>query len=170
MKNKKLFYGFIVLVALLCLGIGYAAVSKNLTINGKVNADAAGADALQVEFTAHDDTKCTTAIASDGQSATITTESLKAVGDKAIAVITITNKSQDLRAKITEDTAVAFTDAKYDKYFTLETTNPNGVILDAKTGTTTITVTITLKELPVTAISNAAFTVILKAEAVELGA
>lgn len=170
MKNKKLFYGFIVLVALLCLGIGYAAVSKNLTINGKVNADAAGADALQVLFTSSKDTKCTTAIASDGQSATITTESLKAVGDKATAVITITNESQDLRAKITEHTAVAFTDAKYDKYFTLETTDPAGVILDAKTGTTTITVTITLKELPVTAITNAAFTVILKAEAVELGA
>ena len=32
MKNKKTFVGLFVILALLCLGIGYAAVSKNLVI------------------------------------------------------------------------------------------------------------------------------------------
>lgn len=167
MKNKRFFYGFIVLVALLCLGIGYAAVSKNLTINGKVNADAAGSDALQVEFTDHDDDKCTTTIASGGQSATITTESLKAVGDQATAVITITNKSQHLRAIITKLSG-AFDDNTYNTYFTLTISEISSTPLAANGGTTTVTVTITLKQLPVEAISNAGFTITLKAEATEL--
>lgn len=169
MKNKRFFYGFIVLVALLCLGIGYAAVSKNLTINGKVNADAAGADALEVLFTSSIDTNCTTVIAEGGQSATITTDSLKAVGDQATAVITITNNSQDLRAIITKLSG-AFDDNTYNTYFTLTISEISSTPLAANGGETTVTVSIRLKQLPVDAISNAAFTVILKAEAVELGA
>ena len=34
MKNKKILISLVVFVALLCLGIGYAAVSKNLVIGG----------------------------------------------------------------------------------------------------------------------------------------
>ena len=167
MKNKRFFYGFIVLVALLCLGIGYAAISKNLTINGNVNADAAGSDALQVLFTAHNDTNCTTTIASDGQSATITTNSLKTVGETAKAVITITNNSQHLRAIITKLSG-AFDDNTYNTYFTLTISEISSTPLAANGGTTTVTVTITLKKLPVESISNAGFTITLKAEATEL--
>ena len=36
MKNKRTFVGLFVILALLCLGIGYAAISKTLTINGGV--------------------------------------------------------------------------------------------------------------------------------------
>lgn len=167
MKSKKLFYGFIVLVALLCLGIGYAAVSKNLTINGKVNADAAGADALVVKFTTSVDDKCKTTVAGDGLSATIVTNSLKTVNETATATITIANTSNDLRAIITKVSA-AFNSADFDEYFSLSVTDPAGVILNAKDGTTTVTVTITLIKLPVEAISNAGFTITLKAEATEL--
>ena len=37
MKNKRTFVGLFVILALLCLGIGYAAISKTLTINGGVS-------------------------------------------------------------------------------------------------------------------------------------
>ena len=102
MKNKKLFYAAIVMVALLCLGIGYAAVSKNLTINGTAKADAAGSDALVVKFTKSVVDKCTTTISTDGLSATIETNSLKSVNETATATITIANTSNDLRAIITK--------------------------------------------------------------------
>ena len=36
MRNKRTFVGLFVILALLCLGIGYAAISKTLTINGGV--------------------------------------------------------------------------------------------------------------------------------------
>lgn len=36
MKNRKTLAGLFVILALLCLGIGYAAISKTLTINGGV--------------------------------------------------------------------------------------------------------------------------------------
>ena len=167
MKNKKLFYAVIVMVALLCLGIGYAAVSKNLTINGRVNADAAGSDALQVLFTSSKDTNCTTSIADGGQSATITTNSLKTVGEEAKAVITITNNSQHLRAIITKLSG-AFDDNSYNTYFTLTISEISSTPLAANGGTTTVTVTITLKQLPVDAISGAGFTITLQAEGAEL--
>lgn len=167
MKNKRFFYGFIVLVALLCLGIGYAAISKNLTINGNVNADAAGSDALQVVFYSSEDSKCETSIASGGQSATITTDSLKTVGETAEAVITIKNNSQHLRAIITKLSG-AFDDNTYNTYFTLTISEISSTPLAANGGTTTVTVTITLKKLPVESISNAGFTITLKAEATEL--
>ena len=167
MKNKKLFYIAIVMVALLCLGIGYAAVSKNLTIKGNVNADAAGADALQVVFASSQDTKCKTTIASGGQSATITTDSLKTVGEAAKAVITIKNNSQHLRAIITKLSG-AFDDNTYNEYFTLTISEISSTPLAANGGTTTVTVTITLKKLPVESISNAGFTITLNAQATEL--
>jgi hypothetical protein len=167
MKNKKLFYAVIVMVALLCLGIGYAAVSKNLTINGTAKADAAGSDALVVKFTKSVVDKCTATISTDGLSATIETNSLKSVNETATATITIANTSNDLRAIITKVSA-AFNSTDYDEYFSLTVTDPAGVILDAKTGTTTVTVTITLIKLPVSAISDAGFTIKLKAEAAEL--
>lgn len=37
MRNKKTFVGLFVILALLCLGIGYAAVSKTLTITGSAS-------------------------------------------------------------------------------------------------------------------------------------
>lgn len=50
MKNKKLIYGLVVVVALLCVSIGYAAITKDLVIGGTLSTDYAGAGNLLVQF------------------------------------------------------------------------------------------------------------------------
>ncbi len=51
MRNKKTFVGLFVILALLCLGIGYAAISKSLTISGNVGTGSNLDDNFKVYFT-----------------------------------------------------------------------------------------------------------------------
>ena len=107
MKNKKTFMGLAVLIAVLMLGIGYAAVSKiPLSISGSASS-AANQDNFVVEFTAAapkennafvvaEETK----VNADATTATMTVEGLTAKGDKAVATFTVENKSADLSALI----------------------------------------------------------------------
>ena len=50
MRNKKLIYGLVVVVALLCVSIGYAAITKDLIVGGTLSTDSAGAGNLLVQF------------------------------------------------------------------------------------------------------------------------
>ena len=50
MKNKKTLLGLVVIVALLCLSIGYAAITRDLRIGGTLSTDFEGSGNLSVKF------------------------------------------------------------------------------------------------------------------------
>ena len=50
MRNKKLIYGLVVVIALLCVSIGYAAITKDLIVGGTLSTDSAGAGNFLVHF------------------------------------------------------------------------------------------------------------------------
>ena len=125
MKNKKYLVSLFVLVALLCLGIGYAAVSKDLNISGlgttygedvtdPNNPDSDDKDDttdLGQNFKVHfastataeaSDTANTTCSVTvdDDLNATITANKLLTFESKVEVTLTIVNDSEDLDAVI----------------------------------------------------------------------
>ena len=125
MKNKKYLVSLFVLVALLCLGIGYAAVSKDLNIAGlgttygenvtdPNNPDPVDKDDttdLGQNFKVHFDsvataeasdtanTTCSVTVVDD-LNATITANKLLTLYSKVTVTLTIVNDSEDLDAVI----------------------------------------------------------------------
>lgn len=141
MKNKKTFMGLAVLIAVLMLGIGYAAVTAiPLSISGTASS-AANDDNFTVEFTAAapkennafvvaDQTK----VNADATSATMTVEGLTAKGDKAVATFTVENKSADLSALINNieaELTEGATTAAETANFKIETTLVGGTTIKA---------------------------------------
>jgi len=119
MKQKRTFVTLLLVIAILCLGIAYAAISSvNLTITGNVSAIAAEGT-VEVEFT---DAKVETTSkgivtaepyteVTEGEStkqdytkATINVSELKAAGEKAIVKYTIENKAEDVAATLADPT------------------------------------------------------------------
>ena len=109
MKNKKILISLVVFVALLCLGIGYAAISKTLVIHGgiqtgdtsqlsgnfivyfsKVEVDTTLAEGATV--IANVDPAIKTA------NTTFTIQNMNKVGSKVVLTYTVQNDSEDLYA------------------------------------------------------------------------
>ena len=109
MKNKRTFVGLFVILALLCLGIGYAAISKTLVIHGgiqtgdtsqlsgnfivyfsKVEVDTTLAEGATV--IANVDPAIKTA------NTTFTIQNMNKVGSKVVLTYTVQNDSEDLYA------------------------------------------------------------------------
>ena len=118
MKNKKYLVSLFVLVALLCLGIGYAAVSKNLVIEADATTLKEGVDPsdpnandplkenFKVKFdsgtkTVSDATKVTDVVISDEQ-VTFSVNNLYLKDSIATITLKIVNASEDLAAVIAE--------------------------------------------------------------------
>ena len=96
-KNKKL-----LLAALLLLGVGFAAVSTTLYINGNVGI-ATNAEDFDVRFTKAvlDGTEISaTAISEDGKTITYGTNDLSIVGDKSTLDFEVTNNSELYDAEV----------------------------------------------------------------------
>ena len=96
-KNKKL-----LLAAILLLGVGFAAVSTTLYINGNVGIATNEAD-FDVRFTSAtlDQTDISsTAISEDGKTITYGTNELSMVGDKSTLDFEITNNSELYDAEV----------------------------------------------------------------------
>lgn len=96
MKNKKYLLG-----GLLLLGIGFAAVSTTLYINGTVNikADTQNFEENVIFKTATVDSESaaagtTATISEDGKTITVTTHKLKSIDETVTIDYTIENKSQ----------------------------------------------------------------------------
>lgn len=104
---------------------------------------------------------CTASITND-LNATITTDSLTSIGDKATATFTIKNESPNLKAKV--ENVSATMGGTNPTYFSITVSEVNTTL--AKDATTTVTVTVELVKLPVENVS-ATIAVVLKATAVE---
>ena len=172
MTNTKKIIAAIVIVAVLVIGVGYAAI-QNITLN---ISGTASANADQANFTVAfsgepttDKTKVSanstaasiTAAVTDDTNATINVEGLTAKGDVVTATYTIQNTSADLSAKLSATTSNSNTE-----YFKV-----THDLEDATTVThgqaTTITVTVELIKTPITATETATVGVQITAEPVQ---
>lgn len=146
MTNTNKIIAAIVIVAILIIGVGYAAIS-NITLNITGTAAATPNDAnFAVAFsgtpTVSDATKVTAAV-TDEENATINVTGLIAKGDIATATYTIQNTSADLSAELS-----ATVTNSNEEYF--EVTYDLGATNIAKGAATTITVTVELIKTPIT--------------------
>ena len=149
MKSKKTILGIVLLIAILLLGIGYAAITDvTLNINGTADATA-NTDNFIVKFTsATPGDKCTLAevTSSDpnGRTATMNVSGLQTAGDTATATFVVTNESHDLKAALAVTTQTM--GGTNPDYFDVEATIADNTASVLPNGTRTVTVTVTLKE------------------------
>ena len=186
MKNKKYLVSLFVLVALLCLGIGYAAVSKDLVISGNAsmtetgqNADDITKEELEKNFKIHfvksngypetfkgtctgDDTATVTGTTEGNLTANITVTGLNIRNSFAEITFTVKNESEDLDA-LFEEVKIVNTSA-YFKVTTDWNVEDNGPVTIAAGADMPITVTIEVIKSAIDA-QEATFTITLPAKA-----
>lgn len=162
MKNRRIVVVAIMLVAVLCLGVGYAALNDQITATGTVSVTATGFD-LQWEA---DNTSPITATANDNSlTFTVAAGQLAKAGNSVTIKAKVKNAStENFNAKITGVTVNQ--SASYSAYYTVGITGiaENDVI--AKNASKDVTITVTLNQMPVADITNDTFTIVIAADAV----
>ena len=99
MKKKKSFTGLLIILAVLFLGVGYAAItSRTLTINGNVTVnpnendfDVVFKGAPTITDGTDPATTATNTYDSTNRTATLTVDGLEKAGDKVVVTYTIEN-------------------------------------------------------------------------------
>ena len=156
MGNKKRTYTIVaILLAVVALGIGYAAVSTLLTIDG--SATALASDGIKLSFTGtptNSGTESGNSAAINGSDPTKATCTvvLKNVGDSATCTYTVTNSTTDTSIGAKHLAISVYVDSSFNtawsesssQYFTI--TSGIGATTLANPGSTTATVTVTLKK------------------------
>lgn len=162
MKNKKKTYVIVgLLIAIITLGVGYAAVAQLLTINGNATALHVGADVIFDSTTAPTTSggQTGTAAAIDssdtGHHTATCTVVLKNLNEQATCTYTIKNNSSDTALNATSITATPYQSdgttawtSSSSQYFTVEPSVTKTTLTNNET--TTVTVTVTLKKVNVT--------------------
>ena len=153
----------IVVVAVLVIGVGYAAI-QNITLNieGTANANASQANftvALSGTPTVSDASKVTAAV-TDDLNATLNVTGLTAKGETVTATYTIQNTSADLSANLS-----AITSNSNTEYFAV-TSDFDAESIE-KGAATTITVTVALIKTPITESVSSTVGVQITAEPVQ---
>lgn len=149
MHKKKTFVGVFLMLAILVLGVGYAAIS-NITLNITGSATASPDDKnFSVKFndtaiTVSDANKVT-AKKTDDLNATLEVTGLTAKGDTATATYTIENASADLSASLASP---VITNSNTE-YFKVTTDLADATVI-THGKTTTVTVTVELIKTPIT--------------------
>jgi len=167
MKQKRTFITLLLIIALLCLGIAYAAVTnQTLTISGSAGVSSEDEE-IDVIFTAaevqgvagtdYPGTVTATVNDSDKTKATINVSDFKTIGDSVTIIYTIENQQTDLQATLAAP-VVTLTGAGKQTgtesgWFDVDCTLSGNTL--AKNGTDgdsqTATVVVTLNQTPVTA-------------------
>ncbi len=153
MKQRRLAIIAFALVAVLTIGVGYAALTDTLSINGTatlLHSEAEEQFDVEVYFSAVGATSsCTAAIdGEDNDVATITiTDGLAVVGDKAVATFTITNNSAG---------SVSITPA-HNSSTNFDVATDASTYTVAAGGTVDVIVTVTLKNTVNADITNETF-------------
>jgi cytochrome c oxidase assembly protein Cox11 len=168
MNKKRNIVTLAVIIAILMLGVGYASVTKTLTINGKLNATVDDTKFV-VAFTKVSNS---TNIVSDsatvnGLSASFTVDGSKMTtkGDQATVTYEIKNETTEavnLKAQLSAANIATAENSKFE----VTATDLSGETL-APGATTTATITVTLKETPTVAITDEVVTITYTATAVQ---
>ena len=168
MKNRKIVVVAFLLIAVLLLGVGYAALTDTLTIIGNAHIDVDTANKTfdeRIYFSAAEATSTTgTGTTADTASftaddATYTATKLAVKGEQSVFTFTITNVS-NVDAEITVNTKKLSGDNNPSnsntEKFTVEYSYPQGTTIAKNGGTITVVVTVTLKDV-VTSATSATF-------------
>ena len=162
-KNTKICIGIVLVVAVLLVAIGYAAISsRQLNIDGSAQATPDQAN-FTVKFigtpVVSDQDKVTAKLSeSDELKATMDVEGLTAKGDTVTATYTIQNTSKDLSAAL----SASVTSNTNPEYFTVDYDIADSTI--AHGDSTTITVTVTLIKTPIDLEQKSTIGITLKAD------
>lgn len=194
MKNRKKVVVALLLVCVLCLGVGYAALTDNLIVNGTVNflknANAEATFAANVHFVdgsaSVNYTGTTTGVSSgvstevvdedadpknvdDKLNITVDNTVLAKAGDKVTISVDIINASTDYGAKITLNAATSTGTNLGTLYSVTSTwaTGDTGTIAKGGTNTNTVEITIELLKTPTEDVVADTFTITYVAESVE---
>lgn len=164
MKQKRTFITLLLVIALLCLGIAYAAMSGiTLTVNGSASSKVTD-DNFIVKFTGtptvSNETNVNAKI-TDDKTATMDVTGLVSVGDKETATYTITNASVDLDAEL-----IANINNSNTEYFTVTCDLTDKKLVEAE-GETTITITTELIKVPINEDVSSTITVTIEASPVQ---
>ena len=155
----------ILLISIMLLGVGYAAI-QNITLNitGTATADPSQSN-FTVRFSENvqvsDSNKVIAAI-TDDTNATINVSGLTTSGDTATATYTVQNTSKDLSANL----SVATTNSN-EEYFLIESKLGNETLTAG--GATTLTVTVQLIKTPISTVETSTIGIQLTAEPVQPG-
>ncbi len=178
MKNRKFVVVAFLIVAVMLLGVGYAALTDTLTIIGNAHIDVDTANKTfdeKVYFSAAEATSSTgtgttaDVVSYSSDDATYTANKLATVGEKSVFTFTITNDS-NVDATISVNATKLSGDANpsnsnSDK-FTVEYSYPDGMTIAKNGGTIDVIVTVTVAE-PVTSATSATFGIELTATSVD---
>lgn len=165
MKNKKTFVGIALLIVVLALGIGYAAITDTLKITGTATTGI-DPDNLQVVFTGETNPATTTngvtaTATANSKSATLNVTGLTTRGDTRTATYTIQNQSDELKALVDVKTETVTN----GEFFTVDATVANASTALEPGDETTVTVTVTLIKTPIDVL-NGTINIDLEATAV----
>ena len=165
MRRRKLTIAAFLLVAALCLGVGYATVTDFMDITGSADITASQSFDGNVYFSsavANQDGNTASIATTNSDKATFTAKNLANVGDAATFTFTIESTyDKDVYVKIT---TIKGTNDHADTYFTITddwnseiktipaATYTDGNLTQAQT--TTVTITVSLKDAPTSAISG----------------
>ena len=163
MKEKKTLRIMTVLVAVLLLGVGYAAITGiNLNITGTASATASG-DNFNVQFTGTPTTDVThggtgattTATIVNTTSGSIVVSGLTTKDQYVTATYTIANESTELYANLAQTTCAATgANASYFNVTCATATAKLNPKNDSTSDETTLTVTVTLAKTPSSDVTN----------------
>ena len=178
MKNKKKVVVAFLLVAVMLLGVGYAALTDTLTIIGNAHIDIDTANKTfdeKVYFSASEATSTTgTGSTADTAShtaddATFTANKLATVGQQSVFTFTITNDSNVdavISVAATKLSGAANPSNSNTDKFTVEYSYPDGMNIAKNGGNIDVVVTVTVKE-PVTSATSATFGIEITATSVD---
>ena len=152
MKNRKVFVGIALLIVVLVLGIGYAAITDTLEITGSATATADSKN-FKVVFTGETTgvSDGVTAAATNGSVyATMNVTGLTTKGDSKSATFKIKNTSGELKALVDVATeSITNTD-----FFAIDATVANPTAELAPNAETTVTVTVSLVKTPIDTVTG----------------
>ena len=185
MKNKRITIALFMLFAILLMGVGYAAISRELQISGSAHVSAVTVNEFDVTFSQIGEVTPTNVNGAEGQTAptvstnkieeangsheiTLSVSGFETIGDKLVLTYTVSYSQQKagIDAKLSTPEIVITNNSSSDDnvYFVVSGTFANDV-LTAENPTTTLTVSIELTAVPVDATFNV-FTVTFTAQPV----
>lgn len=178
MKNRKFVVVAFLLVAVLLLGVGYAALTDTLTIIGNAHIDLDQANVVfdeKIYFSASEATSSTgTGTVADVAShtaddATFTANKLAVKDQQSVFTFTIKNDSNvdaNISVNPTKLSGAENPSNSNAEKFTVEYDYPDGMTIAAGGGTITVVVTVTVKEA-ITEATSATFGIELTATTVD---
>ncbi|MBQ3488962.1 MAG: hypothetical protein IJA86_00030 [Clostridia bacterium] len=178
MKNRKRIIVAFMLIAVMLLGIGYAALTDTLTIIGNAHIDTDVANATFDEkiyfFNAEATSSTGTGTKDDvaactDDDATFTANKLAVVGETSVFTFTIKNDSNvdaEISVNATKLSGADNPSNSNEEKFDVTYAYPDGMNIAKQGGTITVVVTVTVKE-PVTSATSATFGIELTATSVD---